>query len=149
MINQLFLSMLWYKFKHYLSADWSPFKMEDFWKVRVFFFPHVISSSKNSFNNWVVVSFQNDVFVHFFLLIFVVFCRYFIVLLFCIFLGLVKFSELLLVFFCGVGNFASVSEVFRIGFFFRILIFQFLIVIWFFIFFSFLNLFHLLKCSLL
>jgi len=114
MIDQLSLAMHWNKFKHDLSTDRGPFEMKDFWKRWAFFFPHVGASGEDSFNNRMVVTFENDVLIHCFFLVFVVFGRDFIVLLFCVFLSLVELGEFLLVLFSRIWYFASVAEVFRV-----------------------------------
>lgn len=139
MIHKLPLSVNWDDFKHYLSTDRRPFEMEYFWETWLFFFPHVWSSSKYSFNNWMVVSFQNYVLVHFLFFVFVVFCWNFIVLLLCFFLLLVKSSQFLLILFCRIWNSSSVSKIFWVLFFFWVFLLSFLIIIWILFFFSFFN----------
>lgn len=113
--------------------------MENLWETWLFFLPHVWSSSKHSFNNRMVVSFQNDVLIHLLFFVLVVFGWHFVVFLLGFLLRLVKSSQFLLILFSWIWNSASISKVFWVLLLFWIFLLCFLLVIRIFFFLSFLN----------
>jgi len=102
-----------------LSADRSPFKLEYFRESRDLFLPAMPSSSKYSFNYWMIVSFKDNVLEHFLFFVFLIISWNFTVFLFRIFLGLIEFCKLLLVFLSWVRNSSLIPEVSIISFFIR------------------------------
>jgi len=111
------------KLKHDLSANWGPFKMKNFREGRAFLFPHVGTTGQDSLDYWVVVPFENYVFIHLLFFVFMIFCGDLVVLLFSFFLSLVELCKFLLILFSGVWNFTSVAEVFWVLLFFRVFFF--------------------------